>query len=155
MDTSAVGWLTPVGIHATRSGMRRTLGAMPASPIALSTIAPTRPATAVPWPAKSLGSLSAVSPSSPVARVVKALATKSQPAKSSTKPLLSSSTPGRPLTSAQLRHICPLLPATVPPRSGWYGSTPVSMIATTIEVSPSSTSHASVARVSWRGSTSR
>jgi len=44
--------------QAIRSGMMRTFHAVPATPLTLLVMAPISPATAVPWPAKSFGSLS-------------------------------------------------------------------------------------------------
>ena len=78
--------------HMTRRGMSRTFQAVPDAPISLLVIAPTSPATRVPCPEKSLGSLSGVAQSSPSVTPVSVVrSTKSHPATSSTYPLPSSS----------------------------------------------------------------
>jgi hypothetical protein len=91
------------------TGMIFAFHATPAMPRALLPTAAMVPATCVPWPTGSVGSLSP----SP----------KSQPRTSSTKPLPSSSTP--------LPAISPGLTQTFAARSGCVWSTPLSTTATT------------------------
>mmetsp|Transcript_35718 Transcript_35718/g.63688 ORF Transcript_35718/g.63688 Transcript_35718/m.63688 type:complete len:231 (-) Transcript_35718:724-1416(-) len=87
-----------------------TLGASPVTPTVLFTTAPMVPATWLPWPLSSV--------TSPVSL------TKLYPWMSSTKPLPSSSTPGRPKNSASFVHKLGC-------RSGWFITQPVSSTATT------------------------
>src|SRR5262245_46721489 len=145
-DMSTTPSMLPDTDHPTRSGMSRERNAVPAGPSLLLVMAAASPATNVPWPAKSRGSLSSYCQSSPgVTPPEPDRLTKSQPCTSSMKPLPSSSKPGIPPASAVFVQNCPDDPATVPPRSGCDGRIPVSRMAMTIDESPAEMSQADVA----------